>query len=80
VCHNHLKHCGFETATFIEGDLRGDDATTRQRGMPFEMLVGLVQREMLPAYSDSWITVKGKAITDFYSRGLSKCLDRRRRS
>lgn len=61
-CHDHHKFVGFQTATFVEGELRDTTSTLRQRDVSFATLQSIVESKMLPAYRGAWSDVKGKAI------------------
>lgn len=52
LAHDHYRNAGFQEATFVEGELADDTSRQRQRDMPFTVLRGIVEREMLPAHSD----------------------------
>ncbi|RAW38920.1 hypothetical protein PC110_g4861 [Phytophthora cactorum] len=65
LAHDHYRHTGFHVDTFVESNMSEDATRQRQRDVSFTTLQGVLEREMLPAYSGAWIDVTGKPITDF---------------
>ncbi|KAG6948116.1 hypothetical protein JG688_00015238 [Phytophthora aleatoria] len=64
LAHAHYRHTGFHVDTFVDSNLSEDATRQRQRDVSFATLQGVLEREMLPAYSVAWVDVTGKAIKD----------------
>ncbi|KAF4130204.1 hypothetical protein GN958_ATG20619 [Phytophthora infestans] len=77
IAHDHYRHVGFQGDSFVEGDLATSGLRQHNRDMSFATIRGIVEREMLPAYSDDWASVKGKAILEFL---LSKNIESNRQT
>ncbi|KAE9128648.1 hypothetical protein PF010_g4432 [Phytophthora fragariae] len=65
LAHDHFRHGGFQGDTFVDGGLANDLSRQRLRDVPYRVMRGVVEREMLPSYSGTWASVTGRSITDF---------------
>ncbi|OWZ10985.1 hypothetical protein PHMEG_00016065 [Phytophthora megakarya] len=53
LAHDHYRNCGFQTSTFVEGELADDTREQRQRDVPFSMMEGILEREIVVKYDQN---------------------------